>query len=237
MKLNPSRLAWTFAVVTFVVGATATSIGASSVQSGETESKSEVTTSAADACLSDPVVLNEITKKRQELENKQKELQTKETELKARETALNDELKKLQDLRDEVAKMDTAHRQANQEKVAKVIETLQSMSPKASAQFLTSLDDDLAVSAISQMDTAKLAKIMNTIDPKRGSKLTELMAGVVRAHNSSQAAEPAGRSLASSGATETIDSPQAKKGGKTNDSTNKQPESIISGGPTLSKGN
>ena len=88
-------------------------------------------------------------------------------------------------MRDEIAKLDTSHRQQNQEKVAKVIETLQTMSPKASAQMLTTLDDGLAVSAISQMDTVKLSKIMNIMEPKRASKLTELLAGVVRAHSAS----------------------------------------------------
>jgi flagellar motility protein MotE (MotC chaperone) len=183
--------------------------------------KKEVfSTSAANSCLSDPVVLNEIQKKQQEIEQKQKDLATREAELKARETALNDEIKKLSALRDEISKLDASHRAENEEKIAKVVETLSTMSPKASATMLTNLDDALAVSAISQMDTVKLAKIMNVIDPKRASKLTELLAGVVRAKNSS----------ASSDVAATTQSPQslAKKGETNNDNKN---ESIISGGP------
>jgi flagellar motility protein MotE (MotC chaperone) len=134
---------------------------------------------------------------------------------------LNDEIKKLQTLREDIAKIDASHRAENEEKVGKVVETLSTMSAKAAATMLTTLDDDLAVSAISQMDTVKLAKIMNVIDPKRATKLTELLAGVVRAKNS----------LASNGAAVTTQSPEslAKKGEQvTND---KQNESIISGGP------
>lgn len=177
------------------------------------------------------MVLDELSKKRQELDARQKDLQSKEAELKAREAALDDEFKRLQQTRDEIAKLDENHRQINQEKVSKVVETLSTMSPKASAQMLTTLDDALAVAAISQMDTIKLAKIMNTIDPKRGAKLTELLAGVVRAQNSAQTAS---RGLASSDATETTSSPvAAKKGGNKNDTSNNKPESIISGGPDL----
>ena len=236
------RIAWTFAVLTFVSGASITLLGANTVQSAQDETpaaapaaaaeaapkKEVVTTSASNSCLSDPVVLDEIAKKRQEIEARQKDLQSKESELKARETAINDELKKLTDMRDEITKLDTSRRLQNQEKVAKVIETLQSMSPKASAQMLTTLDDGLAVSAISQMDTAKLAKIMNIMEPKRASKLTELLAGVVRAHTASNDA-------AETTASEAAVMPRSiasKKGEQAND-TNSKPESIISGGSDL----
>jgi hypothetical protein len=54
------------------------------------------------------------------------------------------------------------------------------MSPKAASAMLSTLDDALAVSAISRMDTLKLAKVMNVMDPSRSSKLSELLTGVVR---------------------------------------------------------
>ena len=241
MKLNRNLLAWTFAIAVTMLGASTVQSADDKAEKAETTEtaatasvapkKEVITTSAANSCLSDPVVLEELSKKRQEMEARQKDIQSKEAELKARETAINDELKKLQDMRDEIAKLDQTHRQGNQDKVTKVVETLSSMSPKASAQFLTTLDDALAVAAISQMDTSKLAKIMNTIDPKRGAKLTELLAGVVRAQNSTPIAS---RGIASNDATEAAKSPQAKKGENTNDTSNKQTESIISGGPELS---
>src|SRR6185437_3882333 len=108
------------------------------------------------------------------------------------------------------------HKQASAEKVAKVVATLEGMSPKAAAQMLTDLDDGLAVSAIAQMSTTKLSKVMNALDPKRAARLTELLAGVVRAKNDSASNDAA--------AATTI-----AKGGESNG--NKQPESIISGGP------
>jgi flagellar motility protein MotE (MotC chaperone) len=195
-----------------------------------TAEKEVITTSSANSCLSDPVVIDELKKKRADLDQKQKELQTKETELKARETAINYELKKLQDLRADISKTDEDHRKVSEEKVAKVVETLQTMSPKASAQMLTGLDDVLAVEAISRMDTAKLAKIMNVIDSKRATKLTELLAGVVRARNSSTSNDVAETTNSRQIASISAQSDGGKKGGEKYDNNNK-PESIISGGP------
>jgi flagellar motility protein MotE (MotC chaperone) len=133
------------------------------------------------SCLTDPAVLEEIRAQRESLAKSQKELAAKEQELKDREKAMAEELKKVQAIRDEINKTDELRKKENEEKVAKVIETLGTMSPKASAKMLAELDDALAVEVLVKMDTAKLAKIMNLLEPKRASALTEMLAGVTRA--------------------------------------------------------
>jgi flagellar motility protein MotE (MotC chaperone) len=186
--------------------------------------KSEAVTS----CLSDPIVLDEIKKKHEEIDKKWKDLEARETEIKARETALNDELKKLQTARDEIAKIETDHLQANQEKVAKVVETLENMNPKASSQMLANLDQNLAVMAMDQMSTPKLAKVMNLMEPARATKLTELLAGVVRAKHTTN---PNGVLTASNDAAETSIVPEVKGTQKGETKNDQQSEQIISGGP------
>lgn len=179
------------------------------------------------SCLSDPIVLDEIKKKHEEIDKKWKDLEAHEAELKARESALNDELKKLQTVRDEIAKIETDHLEANQEKVAKVVETLENMNPKASSQMLSTMDEHLAVMAMEQMSTAKLAKAMNIMEPARATKLTELLAGVVRAKHTSSS----GLMTASNDAAETSlasEKSGAQKGEINND---QQSEQIISSGP------
>jgi flagellar motility protein MotE (MotC chaperone) len=133
------------------------------------------------ACLSDPSVLEEIRSQREGIAKAQKELAAKEQELKDREKAMAEELKKVEAIRDEINKTDELRKKENEEKVAKVIETLGTMSPKASAKMLAELDDALAVEVLVKMDTSKLAKIMNLLEPKRASALTEMLAGVTRA--------------------------------------------------------
>jgi len=126
-------------------------------------------------------VIDEMKRHHEELEAKEKELATREAELHARERALNEEMKKISAIRDDLGKIDTARKSENDEKVVKLVDTFQTMSPKAASILISTLDDSLAVAAIAKMDTLKLAKIMNSMEPSRSAKLSELLAGVVRA--------------------------------------------------------
>jgi flagellar motility protein MotE (MotC chaperone) len=193
----------------------------------ETRTPSNTMSASASSCLSDPIVLDEIKKKREEIDVKWKELAAREAELKARETAINEELKKLQETRDDISKLEDSQRKGNEEKISKVVETLENMSPKASAQMLSTLDDGLAVAAISQMSTPKLAKVMNVMEPARASKLTELLAGVVRAKHGSAASAAAVTTSRDVAETAIVAEKSTKKGEKSND---QQSESIITGG-------
>jgi flagellar motility protein MotE (MotC chaperone) len=159
----------------------ATADETSSFGSGEGSEQASSGSRENGACLSDPSVLDEIRAQRESLAKAQKELAAKEQELKDREKALAEEIKKVQVIRDEINKTDELRKKQNESKVAKVIETLETMSPKASAKMLAEMDDALAVEVLVKMDTAKLAKIMNLLDPKRASALTEMLAGVTRA--------------------------------------------------------
>ncbi len=159
----------------------------SSVASEESAEQTVTASRESGSCLSDPSVLDEIRSQRESLAKAQKELAAKEQELKDREKAMAEELKKVQAIRDEINKTDELRKKQNEEKVAKVIETLGTMSPKASAKMLAELDNALAVEVLVKMDTAKLAKIMNLLDPKRASELTEILAGVTRAKTAANA--------------------------------------------------
>lgn len=183
-----ARILTGFALVIFMAGLAYGILGGdiatSATADDKTASESLDETSADPApgsCLSDPSVLQEIRAQRESISKTQKELAAKEAELKTREQAIADEMKKLVAIRDEIGKTDALKKKDAQEKVAKIIETLETMSPKASAKMLAELDDSLAVEVLTKMDTTKLAKIMNLLEPKRASKLTEILAGVDRA--------------------------------------------------------
>jgi flagellar motility protein MotE (MotC chaperone) len=134
------------------------------------------------SCLSEEAVLEDIKKAREEIEVKRKSLEAKETELKSRESILEEQLKKLEATRDEIAKIQVKQGKEAEEKVDRLVETVLTMSPKSAAKLLASLDDQLAVSTMSKMDTLRLGKILNVMDPNRSSRLSEMMAGVVRAN-------------------------------------------------------
>ncbi len=143
------------------------------------------------ACLANQTAVEDIRIQREKLEEMRKELAAREAELKAREQAVGDELKKLELARQEIQKLDTLQKKDNETKVAKLVETLENMSPKAGAALLGSLDEALAVTAMQKLTTPKLAKLMNLMEPARSSRLSEVLAGVARARNG---ATPAGGS-------------------------------------------
>jgi flagellar motility protein MotE (MotC chaperone) len=132
----------------------------------------------------------ELKRRREEADAREKALDAREQELKARETALDSEMKKLQSIRDDIAKVDESRGKENDARVAKIVETVETMSPKAAAPLL--------------------AKIMNVMEPHKSARLSELLAGVVRAKSTESERAPA--HIASNGATETAS--KSAKGGE-----------------------
>lgn len=137
----------------------------------------------ANTCLVSESALEDLKKAREEIETQKKDITRRETELKAKEQALSEELKKFGQFRDSITKSQESKKQEDGEKVAKLIETISTMSPKPAAKLLATLEDDLAVSVMSQLDTQRLAKVMNLMDPQKSSQLSEMLAGVTRAKN------------------------------------------------------
>ncbi len=142
----------------------------------------------ADGSLPAPSAISDVKKQRELLSRREKDLENREEELKKKEQAIASELAKLEELRNEISKLDETRRKENEEKVAKLVETLETMSPKSASQLIAGIDEALAVSAITKMTTPKLAKIMNIMDPQKSSRLTELMSGVITSRKSAPAA-------------------------------------------------
>lgn len=144
----------------------------------------EVAPKRRSGCIVDDQAIDDIRKRKDELDRRAQELSARETEVSSKERGINEEYKKLTDLRDEIVKLQTTVRKDNEEKIAKIVETMETMSPKGAAQMFNTLDDSLSVAVMTRLSTIKLAKIMNALDPERSVKLTELMAGVVKVKNS-----------------------------------------------------
>lgn len=156
-------------------------VKAESPQDAHAVSSAPVVNSGSDreACLTQSAI-DDLRSAREKVEQKEKELAARELELKALETAAQEELQKLQQARADILKMDELRKKENEGKVAKIVATVETMSPKSAAQLIAALDEPLATIAIQKMDTVKLAKIMNVMEPGKSSRLTELLAGVNR---------------------------------------------------------
>ena len=201
----------------------ALSLGVSSAESPDQEKKqpevlnespSNVVLSErkTEGCIADPAAIEDLQMRRQEIETKLKEISTKEAELKAREDAVVEELKKVQNIRNDIKKTNILKTKENEEKVSKLVETFETMSPKAAAELLAGLDESLAVAAVGRISTQRLAKIMNLMKSQDSARLSENLVGVARTNSTAHVE------------TTSIDVAVAaeKKGGTQNVESNKQ---------------
>ncbi len=225
MRLIHSRAMWSILFLTVFIGSFALiltgedagSAGGEPKESASKEVKPENKSLNEDkehadkehteGCLVDPLTLDDLKKRSDELDARAKELSVKEAELKAARSAFTEEFKKIQQVRDEVEKTHSLQKKEGEEKVAKLVETFETMSPKASAKLLVSIDEVLAKAVAGKISTTKLAKMMNVMEPEDSTRLTELMAGVARAKKS-----------ASNGAAEAAK--KSEKGGEKENGTN-----------------
>ena len=129
-----------------------------------------------DTCLPEKAVVQDLEKRERDLAAKDKELKNRELDLKNRETAINEELRKLDQLRKDIQGLKAQRRQKNEEQVTKLIETIEKMSPKSAAPLLAKVDEDLAVATMQGLSTEKLSKIMSNMDLQRSIRLSELLA-------------------------------------------------------------
>ncbi len=130
------------------------------------------------ACLTDPAAVEDIQKQKQELEERVRLLAKREAELVEKQKALEEELERLKGIRADIDKSDLLKKKENEEKVAKLMETMESMSPKAAALLLANVDENLAVTAMMQLPSGKLAKMMGLIEPAKASRLSEKLTGI-----------------------------------------------------------
>ncbi len=154
--------------------------GANKEENKEAQAKSEGQKNYRNPtiCLSDPIVLEDIQTQKKELEKRKEDLDTKEKEIEKMRAQLETELKKIGEVRTLVQQDKLTQDQQFQTKVTRVVETVEKMSPKAASKLISNLDEKLAVEAMSKITTQKLAKIMNLMDIKDSSKLTEMMTGI-----------------------------------------------------------
>lgn len=126
----------------------------------------------------EPKEIEELRVQKENVLKKEKELQAKEAELQAREKALDEKIVELKKLREEMDQKEAAELQSKEEQVNKVVETLEKMSPVASAQLLSTLDERLAVAVLGKLSTQKLAKTMAKMNPDKSARLSELYSGL-----------------------------------------------------------
>jgi flagellar motility protein MotE (MotC chaperone) len=133
-------------------------------------------------CLTGETAIQDAQEIKRELAKKEQEIKRREDELAQKEQALQEELKSLEVVRDEIKQAQSIGTAKNEEKIGKLVETIESMSPKAAAAIVGGVDERLAVEAMSRLTSQKLGKILAAMEPTKSAHLAEKLAGVVRAN-------------------------------------------------------
>jgi flagellar motility protein MotE (MotC chaperone) len=152
---------------------------------GDSEKAKPTKTSASlgkGSCLTGETAIQDAQEIKRELAKKEQEIKRREDELAQKEQALQEELKSLEVVRDEIKQAQSIGTAKNEEKISKLVETLESMSPKSAASIVGTVDERLAVEAMSRLTSPKLGKILAAMEPTKSAHLAEKLAGVVRAN-------------------------------------------------------
>ena len=134
--------------------------------------------SSSNACLVSEKALQDLNQRRDELAAKAKELEVREKELEAKNQALQGELAKFDEAKKQVLQAKDQVSALNEEKIARLVETFEAMSPKSAAAVIGGLDQGLAIAAMSRMSTLKLSKVIAAMEPALSSRLTDALGGI-----------------------------------------------------------
>jgi flagellar motility protein MotE (MotC chaperone) len=127
-------------------------------------------------CLASEAVIRDIEEREKQIREKEEAMVEKQKELDAQLQAVKDELAKLEGKQSEIQNNRAKELAANEEKVNKLIETLETMSPKAAAGVIGGVDEELAVTALTRITSVKAGKILSNLKNDQSARLSELMA-------------------------------------------------------------
>ena len=176
-RLLPFFALLAFAMVPFAIGiAEEKTTSKEDSKEVAVEKLSPAASVAASECLASEEVIKDLEKREKVIKQKEESLAEKEKELNAQKTAIKEEMNKLEARQGEVQSARAKELAANEEKVAKLIETLETMSPKAAAGVIGGVDEELAVTALSRLTSVKAGKILSNLKNDKSSKLSEMMA-------------------------------------------------------------
>jgi flagellar motility protein MotE (MotC chaperone) len=127
-------------------------------------------------CLVSEEVIADLDAREAKLKEREDALKEREQELVSQEAAVKEELFRLEGKRAEIQGARQKELAQREEQVNKLMETFEGMSPKAAAQVLGGVEDNLAVLALGRLSSVKAGKILANLKPEKSARLSELMA-------------------------------------------------------------
>lgn len=145
---------------------------------GEGNSKTEGKAEGAKVAQGElPEHLIRLQQRSDELDLRERELNQLEEELGKQRVELEERIKKLELVREQIATTLKDRIDVDQDRVNKLVETYSGMKPKQAAEILGQLDEDLAVEILGKMKKKSAAEILNLLEPQKARSLSEKFAG------------------------------------------------------------
>lgn len=131
---------------------------------------------ASKECLASEEVVQDLELREKKLKEREESLKEKEKEIAAQAAAVKEELSRLESRKSEVQSAKQKELAQREEQVNKMIETLEGMSPKAAAQVVGGVEDDLAVLVLGRLTSSKAGKILSNLKAEKSARLAEMIA-------------------------------------------------------------
>lgn len=125
-------------------------------------------------------VLQALSARRAELDARGEAMQTEDGLMLAAEQRLSERLAELRTLETHVNDLLGQLDQAQEQRLASLVDVYQRMRAKDAATVFDGLEDDVLVQVASRMRQANLAEVMGRMDPNRARALTQMLADRAR---------------------------------------------------------
>ncbi len=121
-------------------------------------------------------VLQALTARREALDQRSEQMETQDELMAAAEQRLDQRLAELRRLETTVNELLGHLDEAQEQRVASLVDVYQRMRAKEAATVFDGLDDDVLVQVAGRMRQANLAEVMGRMDPERARRLTQMLA-------------------------------------------------------------
>ncbi|MDZ4692155.1 hypothetical protein [Terricaulis sp.] len=125
-------------------------------------------------------VLQALSERREQLDARGEQYETQDELMLAAERRLDERLTELRRLETHVNDLLGQLDEAQEQRLASLVDVYQRMRAKDAATVFDGLDDDVLVQVASRMRQANLAEVMGRMDPERARTLTRLLADRAR---------------------------------------------------------
>jgi flagellar motility protein MotE (MotC chaperone) len=175
-RILPFLALLSFATVPFAIGVAEVKTEGKETPKTEEIREAPKKVKRPENCLVSDEVIEDIEKREAAIKEKEQKLLDQEKEIASQLKAVKDELAKLEERQKEVENNRVKDIAANAEKIKKLVDTLETMSPKSAAGVVGGIDEELAVIALSKISSVKTGKILSNLKNDQSARLSEMMA-------------------------------------------------------------